>query len=171
VVGVTEVGVDRGPVRVGLGLSTAATGTAILALAATGAPASVGLAAVGGAILLGAGFGDRQDLLDGGALALFLAVLFAGVSGGHPGPLLVAMVGTVVAWDAAEQALTVGEHLGQEAPSRRLVVVHVATTTLVGAGGAAVGYGVFKASGGGQPVSALMLLVLGGVLITWALRR
>jgi hypothetical protein len=166
-----EVGIDRRPDRFGMLLAAGAAGVATVALVLAGIPTGAGIAAVGGAVLLAGGLAGRRGVLDWGALVMFGGVLLAGVGGGFPGPLLVALVGTVVAWDAAEHAISVGEQLGRDARTRRVVVVHVAESSLVGAGGAAVGYGVYRLAGGGQPASALVALLLGAVVITWALRR
>lgn len=163
-------GVSRGPTRTGVVLSMGATAVVVLALAAAGVPAGLGIGALGGvALVAGALVGSRR-LLDYAALVVFGAVVFSGVGGAHPGPLLVSLVALVVAWDAAEQAINVGEQLGREARTRRAESVHVATTTVVGLGGAAVGYGAYRLAGSGQPASAVVVLLLGTVLIVWALR-
>lgn len=163
-------GIERGPTRTGVVLSMAATGVSILALAAGGVPAGLGIGAVGGAMLVTGALAGSRRLLDYAALVVFGAVLFSGVGGAHPGPMLVSLVALVVAWDAAEQAINVGEQLGREARTRRAETVHVAATTMVGLGGSAVGYGAYRLAGAGQPASAVVVLLLGTVLIVWALR-
>ena len=167
----SDAGIDRSPDRTGVLLTAAAALGAVASLAVAGVPSALALGVVGVVVLLGAAAVGHRRGLDWGALVAFGGVLLAGIGGARAGPLLVSMVATVVAWDAGEQAISVGEQLGRAAPTRRATVVHVAASTLVGAGGAAVGYGVYRLAGGGRPASALALLLLGGVLITWALRE
>ena len=167
---VVSIGVSRGPVRIGVVLSMVATAASLLALAAAGIPSGFGIGILGGALLVAGTLGGSRRILDYAALVLFSAVVVSGVGGAHPGPLLVSLVALVVAWDAGEQAINVGEQLGREARTHRAVVVHVSTTTIVGLGGAAAGYGVYRLAGGGQPASALVFMLLGTVLIVWALR-
>jgi hypothetical protein len=97
-------------------------------------------------------------------------VLVAGVRGGGPEALLVGLLGTVLAWDVADNAVGLGAQLGRETDTRRVEAVHTAGSLVVGAAGAAVGYGVFLVAAGGQPVAALVLLVVGVVALAAALR-
>ncbi len=166
-----SVGVARGPTRTAVVLSMGAAAVAVLALVAGGVPSGVGVGAVGAAMLVGGTLAGSRTVLDYAALVTFGAVVFSGVGGAHPGPMLVSLVALVVAWDAGEQAINVGEQLGRGARTRRAETVHVASTTVVGLGGAGVGYGVYRLAGGGQPASALVVLLLGTVAIVWALRR
>jgi len=171
VVGVTREPVARTPSRAGVGLSAGAALVAVAGLAAAGVGSAAAAGAVGAAlVVLTAALGERRGV-DLGALVLFGAVLLAGTGGARAGPLLAAMVATVVAWDAGDTAVSLGEQLGAEARTRRAALTRTGVSALVGAGGAAVGYGVFRLAGGGRPASALVVLLLGSVLITWALRR
>lgn len=167
----SELGVDRGPVRFGLGLAVVAASFATVSLALTGVTAGIVLLVMGvGVLLASAAVGERGPM-DIGAVVMFGGVVLTGVGGGTPAPLLAAMVGTVVTWDAAENAISVGEQLGREARTRRVLLVHVAESTLVGVAGATVGLGVYRLAGGGKPFSAVATLLLGAVLVTWAMRR
>ncbi|MFC5970898.1 hypothetical protein ACFPYI_06090 [Halomarina salina] len=76
----------------------------------------------------------------------------------------------LVAWDAANQALALGETVGREAVSQRALSVHAAVAGGVASVAAGVGYGVYLAVGGGRPVGALVLLLVGAVLLASALR-
>jgi len=164
------VGVSRGPGRTAIQLSLVAGAASVGGLAIAGVPSGLAAGAVGTLVLAAGVVAGSRRLLDYAAIGLFLAVVFSGVGGARPAPLLVSMVAAVVAWDAGEQAINVGEQLGRDARTRRAEVVHVASTTIVGMGGAALGYGVYRLAGGGRPASALVVLLLGAVLITWALR-
>lgn len=154
-----------------LGSSLALVAATVTLVSATLASRSAVAPAAAGVLLLGVGlFRASRRLVAWGAAALFASVLLAGVRGGLPEPVLLAALGTVLAWDTADHALGVGEQLGRETDSSRLVAVHAATTLLVGVFGAAVCYAVYLAVGGGQPVSAVVLLLLGSVALVSALR-
>ncbi|MFC6736053.1 hypothetical protein ACFQEQ_07345, partial [Halolamina salina] len=76
----------------------------------------------------------------------------------------------VLAWDAASNAVSVGEQLGKETDTTRAEVVHVASSFLVGSLAVAVGFGVYVAAAGGQPIASVFLLVVGAVALLNALR-
>lgn len=148
------------------GYGAGVSGTAQTALFAAGALGLVALAA-------GAFRGVRRYVTLGG-VGLFAAVLVAGVGarGLAPSPpLLLGFVGAAVAWDVGEHGVVVGEQLGRETDTARLVVVHAAASLVVGAFAAGLGYGVFAAATGGQPVSALVLLLVGLLALVAAVRR
>lgn len=167
----SELGIDRSPGWTGLGLSAVAAVVAAGALALAGVPSALGIGAIGLVLVVAGAAAGVRRVMEWGAVVAFGGVVLAGVGGATAAPLLVALLALVVAWDAGEQAVGVGEQLGRAAPTRRAELVHVAVTAIVGAGGAAVGYGVYRLAGGGRPASALVVLLLGGVLITWALRN
>ena len=161
--------ITRSPPVLGSSLALVAATIALVAATLTSqsavAPAAVGV------LLLGVGlYRASRRFVTTGSAALFLAVLLAGVRGGVPEAVLLAALATVLAWDTADHALGVGEQLGREADSSRLVLVHAATTLLVGVFGSAVCYAAYLAVGGGQPVSAVVLLLLGAVALVAALR-
>lgn len=165
------VAIDRRAVQTGLVLSAISAALATAALVVAGSGTGLAATAAGGALLVGAGVADVRGLLDLGALVMFAGVVLAGVGGALPGPLLVAMVGTVVAWDAADHAVSLGEQLGREARTSQAVAAHVGATTAVGAAGAAVSYTVYRLVGGGKPASAVVILLLAALLMTRALRQ
>jgi hypothetical protein len=155
------------PLSTALSLAFAAVGLGGVGLAsAAGLPfAAVGL--VGTAVgLFGA---SRAWLARGGTLAV-AGVLVAGARGAAPEPLLVGLLGAVLAWDVGEHGLGLGEQLGREADTARVEVVHAAASLAVGAGATVVGYGTFLAASGGQPVAALVFLLVGVVGLAAALR-
>lgn len=126
---------------------------------------------VAGLVALAAGLatGSRRSVGIGGTLLLG-AVLVAGYTGGGPEPLLVGALTGVLAFDAAGNALTMGEQLGRESSTARAELVHSAASLGFGATATVVGYGVFAAAGGGQPLTALLLLVGGAVALVSGLR-
>ena len=153
-------------------------GSAVGALAAgVSGTMQAGVLAAGGLgvvlVASGAFRGVRRHATYGGA-ALFLAVALPGVTAPAPvsaPPLLLGFVGAVLAWDVAEHGIGVGEQLGGETDTGRLVAVHAATTLVVGTLGAGLGYGIYVAAAGGQPISALVLLLVGALALVAAVRR
>lgn len=152
---------------VAVSLLAAAVAVASLAVAAALALPVAGVGVLG----LAAGLlGGRRRWVTGGSVGLFVAALLAGVQGAPPEPLLVALLGTVVAWDVGEHGVGLGEQLGREARSRRAVAVHAAAATAVGAAATVLGYGGYLAVSGGQPTTAVVFLLVGVVALVAALR-
>jgi hypothetical protein len=153
--------------RSGGGLALAA---GLVAVVLTGFTLPSLLPGLVGLLGIGVGVWQRsQRVLTLGVLGVFTAIVVAGTHGAGPVRLLGATVGLVVAWDSAENALTLGEQLGSRSASRRPEIVHAGTTAFVTALGAAGVYGVFRFATGGQPVVALFALLIGALLILGAL--
>jgi len=157
--------------------SALSTSLAVLAasasLLATGLSDPAALAAgVPGVACVGAGSlrGSRR-LVSLGGLALTGGVIVAGLAGGGPEVLLLGALAALVAWDVAEHGIGVGDHLGRETETARIELVHAAATLLVGVLAAGVGYGVYRGVAGGQPVTAVVFLLVGVVATVAALRR
>jgi hypothetical protein len=132
-------------------------------------PGAVGVLALAAAVIPLRGSGSRW-LGKLGAGAAFVAVLAAGLFQLVTlRTLLAAGVGTVVAWDAGERAINVGDQLGRLASTRRLEAVRAGGSLLVGA--VAVGLGTVAAGVGspGLPLSALAGLLVAVLLLTAAL--
>lgn len=161
--------VDRSPSAFGRALALVA-GVLALAAAALGAVLAIPLGALGLLALAVGVTRSARTWVSVGAGGLFLGVAVAGVEGAPPEPLLVGAVGAVVAYDAGTNAVEVGRQLGRAASTGRAEAVHAAASLLVGALAVAVGYGVYRAATGGQPVTALALLLLGVVALVSALR-
>lgn len=162
--------VTRKPPAVSSSLAVLSAGVSLAAVAlgaATALPASVL-----GCVLVGAGVAlpSRRAATLGGA-ALFVGVVAAGVLGGGPAPVVLGLVGAVVAWDVAEHAVGVGEQLGRETDTTRVELVHAAASLLVGVVAAGVAYAAYALAAGGRPATALVLLLFGSVAILTALRR
>jgi hypothetical protein len=163
-------GLDRRPPTLAATLAVLAAALAVIALAPGGAPVALGLGVVG---LLGVSVGAFRPsprLLTVGAGALVLGIAAAGAFGSSPESLLVATLGALLAWDTGQFGVEVGEQVGRAAETRRLVLAHAAASLLVGVAGATVAYGVFRAASGGQPITALVFLLLGVVALVAALR-
>lgn len=161
--------VDRSPARVSSMLAVVAGVVAVVATAFSGLALASG---VGGLVCLAAGVrrGSRRALGIGTA-GLFGGVLLAGLAGAPTAALLLAAVGVVIAWDVGENAITVGERMGDIAATQRAEIVHVSMSVIIGALAAAGGYLVYWVSTEGQPTAALVALLFAVVLLTAVLRR
>ena len=149
--------------------TAAALAAAVVAALTAGLGSTTGLAfgAAGTAVLaLGLATGARpRTAVDVGAVAIFFGVVVGGLEAAVVGPTILGTIATVLAWDVAHTAIDVGEHLGREAPTRRLEAVAIASSLLVGLLAGTLGYAVYVVGAGGQPVAALVLLLLAAALI------
>jgi hypothetical protein len=162
--------IDRSPAQ----LSSALSITAAAVAAGTSAFASsVGLAVgTGGFLVVFAGvFWSSRRAVTLGAAALLVAALLGGLVSNAPHLLLPGVMATVLAWDLGEQAINVGEQLGRAAETTQLEATHAAGSTVVAVGAGGLGYGIYLLSSGGQPVTALVFLLLAAVMLTSALRN
>ncbi len=142
------------------------------------ASAMLALASIDGAVLAFAGtivlavgvWLARLRIVSAGSLLLVGGIVAAGVTGATAEPLLVAAVCVVLAWDLAETAIELGDRIGRDASTARFEAVHAATSLAVGVGSAAVGYGLYVATAGGQSTTAVVLLLFGAVIVISAFR-
>lgn len=161
--------IDRSPTHLSAALAASAAavsaGTSALA-----SPLGLAVAAAGFLlVLLGVVRGSRRSVTLGAA-ALLAAALVGGVVSAVPHLLLPGVMATALAWDFGEQAINVGEQLGREADTTRLEVTHAAGSTVVAVGAGGLGYAIYLGSSGGQPMTALVFLLLAAVVLTSALR-
>lgn len=169
-VDVEAVSVDRAPAR----LSSAIALVFALACALSLVPSILGLLAAAAGVLalvLGVGLVHTTRLVHVAGLALVGGAIGAGATGLQPELTLVGAAFGVLAWDTAENAMVIGEQLGRRAPTRRSELVHIAGSVLVTSVVAIVGYAAFRLSRGGQPLTALALLVFGVLFLLWAMGR
>lgn len=162
--------IDRSPAVLSASLAVVA---GLVSLAGSALGASVGaVPAIAGLAVLGVGLvrGRRRAVTAGGAL-LFAGVVVAGAVGGSPEPLLLGTIGAVMAWDVGENGVSIGLQLGRAANTHRAELVHATASLLVGAVTAGVGYGVYLGAASGQPLTALVFLLLGAVVLVSALGR
>jgi hypothetical protein len=161
--------ITRRPSRFGTGV---ALSLALVSVGATAFASTVGAAAaLVGTLALAAGLvGSAQRLVGVGGALLLVGVLVAGYMGGAPEPLLAGGLTAVLAFDAATNAIAIGEQLGRETPTMRAETVHTAASLGVGALSVVVGYAVYAVASGGQPQAALLLLAGGAVALVSGLR-
>lgn len=160
--------IDRSPARIA---GSIAVVSIVVAAVANGvfSVAALVINTIGVTVFLwGVGRG-RQRAVTTGASIVFIGALVAGVRGVPAGPLLVAVTGTVVAWDTGSTAISIGRQLGRVADTTRIELVHSTASVGVGVVAAVVGFGLFRTATGGQPVTALLFLLVAAVLLTWAL--
>jgi len=161
--------VDRSPTTPGRVIALLAATIAFLTTLA-GTAGSVGIGLVGAGLLALGVFAGSRPAIDLGALALFAGVVFAAAWSTSPVLPLVGAVAAVVAWDAAENGLSLGQQLGRDAATGRAEAVHAAVTLGVGLVAAIGAYAVYRLSAGNQPLPALVLLLFAAVVLTAALR-
>jgi hypothetical protein len=111
-----------------------------------------------------------HKLVDLAGALLLVATVTAGTQQTPVPVTLSATVGTVVAWDVASNAVELGEQLGREPDTTGAELAHALGTVGVGAVLAGLSYAVYSVGGGGQPVGAVIALVLGTVALLSALR-
>lgn len=104
-----------------------------------------------------------------GAVALFAGTVTGGVYGAPVEPLLVSATAAVLAWDAGQYAIGVGDQLGREADTVRIEAAHAATSTIAGAVVALFGYSLYRTVSGTYPLAAFVFLTVAALLIAVAL--
>lgn len=161
----------------GLNTRPSKLGVALSGLFATGVPIATAvvplslLASVLGVLLLVVGT-DRgwESVATLGVSVLVVGVLTAGLGGARPEALLLGTACLVLAWDASVQAIDLGRTLGRAADTTRALTVHTVISTIAAAVIVGLGYGVFRVVGGGYPLTALVLLLFGALVLGAAFR-
>jgi len=164
-----EARIDRSPPYLGSGLALAAGVVAVVA----SVDSNLGVVlASGGLVGLAAGLAAaRQGLVTAGGGLLILGPLVAGTG---TAPVLATLVGVtagLLAFDFASTAVALGRQLGRDAPTAQVELVHAAASTAVGLGFVAAGFAVYETATAGQPVSAVVALVVAVLVLLVALRR
>jgi hypothetical protein len=162
--------IDRSPARLSSALAISAAGLSAGTSALSGTVGLAGGLAGFGLLAVGVLLGSRRGVTLG-ATVLLIGALGGGLLTNAPYLLLPGVIATVLAWDLGEQAINVGEQLGRQAETTQLEATHAAGSTVVGVGAGGLGYGIYLVSSGGQPVTALVFLLLAVVVLTSALRN
>lgn len=144
-----------------------AIGGALVVIATVGAASfTAALTAALGTWVVGAGLSrGGERIATGGAALLFGGILVAGLEGAPELLLLVAAVGTAIAFDGSRYAVRLGYQIGREAPTASAEIAHIsviAVTTVVTAG---VGYLVFLIGAGEQTTTTLVALLVATLLL------
>ncbi|RRJ31276.1 DUF7519 family protein [Halocatena pleomorpha] len=122
-----------------------------------------------GVLLVGTAAG-REAIATLGGGALVGGVLAAGLADASPEALVLGTACLVLAWDTSSQAIDLGRTLGKRADTTRALAVHTAVATLAAAVISGVGYAVFRVADGGYPITVLVLLLFGALVVGAAYR-
>lgn len=125
-----------------------------------------------GTVLMAVGVrrGTRRLHTAGGAVA-FGGVLLAAAFGAPPALSLLGGAAAVLAWDAGEHAIGLGQQVGRNASARRGVLVHVGASSLAVVGVVLLTTVVFLLARTGQPSTAAGVLVAAVGLFALLLSR
>lgn len=170
---------DRSVAAGVVGAAVAVVGTLIIAaalvIALTGPPRYVDrivlLPGLVGLWVLAAGLvplrvGSERSLVDAGTGLVFLTVLTGGVvQSSSLRAVLVAGVLTVVAWDIAENAVSLGKHVGVTAATGRAEFVHAAASIAIGGVAVALVALVNVLNVDGLPFMGLAALLVAGIVL------
>lgn len=162
--------IDAGPPRLGVSIALGLAAISVV-LAGSGSEASFAVGGLAFGFLLGGLFVGRLGLLTAGTVFLVLAHLVRVGTGGGLELSILGTVFAVAAWDVGEHAHDLGTYVGREARSGRAILTHATLSVLVGIVPVGLGYVAFALAPGGRPVSALVLLLLAGLLLTVGLDR
>ncbi|MEF8786637.1 MAG: hypothetical protein V5A45_11945 [Haloarculaceae archaeon] len=158
------------PARLSSGLSIGAAGVA--AVAGFGGSGTLLVLTPLGVVVLATGLLRRsRRLLTLGCVLLVAGIVTAGLAGAGPARLVTALAATVVAWDLAEFSIGLGEQLGREAETWRVELLHAGVSILVATAALGVVLGVFVVAEGGQPLAALLFLLVGVMALLATLRE
>ncbi len=116
--------------------------------------------------------GWERALVDTGTGLIFVTVLIGGVVQGISfAMILAAGILTILAWDAAENAISVGGQLGLGAPTIRGELVHCTASCVVATGAIGLVYLVNGLGIDELPFTALLALLIAGVALAVASYR
>lgn len=160
--------VTRKPTTLSGGLALLSA-TVVMVLGGLNSVLGFGLGALGLAALAPAVVTGSRSAADVGGVLLLFSVVLTGTTAGEV-TVLAAAVATVLAWDLATNAIEMGEQMGREADTERAELVHAGTTLAVGVVTGGVAIAAFNLATGGQPATALVLLLLAALALASALR-
>lgn len=110
--------------------------------------------------------GWERRLVAAGTGLVLVSVLTSGVvQTTDLGPLLIAGTLTVVAWDTAENAVSLGRQVGADAETRRAEFTHGAASGAVAGAALLLVFAVHRIGVDGLPFAALAALLLAGVVL------
>jgi len=113
---------------------------------------------------------SRGWLTLGTGLVLVGAIITGTYGAVPPSLMLVSIGAAVLGWDVGQYGIVVGEQLGRQTRSRRIQVIHAATSAVVIGVISAVAYLVYLFAGSGRPAQAVALVVLGVIVLGWVFR-
>lgn len=161
---------DQSPARLSAVLGVAFGGLVVVVLAVSATTLAVIPGLVGGGVIAVGVLRCSRAAITVGTVGLLAGIVLSGVLGARPLMVLVATITATLAWDASQNALTVGARLGRMAETYRVEIVHIAMTTVIVTIAAGSGYVVAQVSVGSLSPVALVALLLAAVTLTVALR-
>lgn len=161
--------IDRSPARFSAWLTVGAVALVVLAVGSAAATTLV-FAVAGGLFVLAGLALSRSGAITVGSALLLCAVFSASVIGAPTRPVLAAGAATVVVWDLGRTAIDLGAQLGRAASTLRVELLHAGVSVLVASLTVGVADAASRVVAGGQPVVALVALLLAGVVFSFLLR-
>lgn len=165
-------GFDDRPARLSAALAVTVAALALPALAVVAtSPAAVALAGIT-LLALGVFRGHLTAVTIGAAVSL-LAVLAAAALTGPTGPILpvvLAATATIAAWDLGEYAVVLGRQVGRDARTRNAELTHAMLSILTFTAGTTAVLVVYRLAADGRPVTALVALLVGVLILVRAFR-
>lgn len=162
----------------GLGLLIAITGVLLGGTGGGSAAATAqSIPAMGGVLVLALGVvplreGWERRCVTAGAILLLAGVLMSGlVRGTSLFLLLLAGVFVVLAWDAGQHAISIGQQLGRTTETVGAELPHLAGTVGVGTFGILAALGLVMVGIDGLPIASLLVLLLSMLLFIGVLLR
>ncbi|GGL63559.1 DUF7519 family protein [Halocalculus aciditolerans] len=163
---------DDRPARLSARLAVGVALTAAPVLAVVALPAA-GVALAGALLLATGAFRGRVAAVTAGTALGLLGVFVAAAVADPTGavlPVVFAAAALAVAWDLGEYAIVLGRHVGRDARTRNAELTHATLSALVFGGGALAALAVYQTAADGRPVTALVALLAGVLILVRALR-
>lgn len=159
------------PAKLSAAIAMSAAIVAVLMIGATSILLAIPTGLVG-LVLVGLGLLSGYRTAVGiGVGSIFFGLLVVGSFLNAPvEALLVGVLAIIVTWDVGENAISIGEQLGREAPTTSTEVVHGAGSIFLGGLGAGIVYVVYVTGTGGRPLPALVMMIVAVVALGWLIR-
>lgn len=149
----------------GLSGAVALGGSLVVAVVLVSVSVVVSFGAVASTVVTGGALarGSHRGVTLAASLC-FGSVLFAGVLGGPVIPVVIATIATLLVYDAGHYAVALGHQIGSAGTTTSAELVHLGTTLTILTLFGTVGVALFVGGPGGQPVVALLALLVAALL-------
>lgn len=114
---------------------------------------------------------SRRLVTLGAAVVGFAALVAGALDQTSTVSLFAAVTAAMIAWDAADHAIGLGEHVGRDADSAAVELVHSGASTVVGATAVGIALGATSVEAIDLPLSGLVLLLAAALVLMLALYR
>lgn len=117
-------------------------------------------------------YNPSKGWLSIGTALMFSGVLISGAFGVLPAEIILLSVASIiVAWDAGQHAISLGNQIGRSSQSHRNQLVHTAATVLGITIASGALFTVYVIGGDGYPAPAVGVIIVGIVVAAWVLRK